>query len=92
MPERAEGEIHQKEEEEEKMLGEAVQDLIGDVHMQLSVRTSESMELHRFLPRVSAIVQKMQVAGRLCSDEVAEQVKRKNVGSPLAPGPACSVS
>ena len=37
MPELAEREIQQKEAEEEKMVGEAVQDLIRNVHMKLSV-------------------------------------------------------
>ena len=37
-------------------------------------------------------MQKLQVAGQLYSDNVAEQVNRKNMGSPLTLGASCSVS
>ena len=37
MPELAEREILRKEAEDEELEGEVVQDLIGDVHMKLSV-------------------------------------------------------
>ena len=50
------GEILQKQSEDEEMEGEVVQDLIGDVHMKLSVPLvsrenrgpAESVQLHRF--------------------------------------------
>ena len=82
------------------MEGEVVQDLNGDVHMVLSAplvsrenrgaaRVCNCTAFHR---RESAIIQKMQVAGRMCSDKVAEQMKRKNMGSPLTQGASCSVS
>ena len=90
----------EKKAEEEEMEGEVVQDLICDVHMKLSAPlvSREKREAARvcnctvFQQKESAIIQKMQVAGRLYSDKVAEQVKRKNMGSPLTPGPSCSVS
>ena len=77
-----------------------VQDLIGDVHMKLSVplmsrenrRTAGVCNCTVFQQREGAIMQKLHVAGRLYSDKAAEQVKRKNMGSPLTPGASCSVS
>ena len=81
--------------------GEVVQDLNGDVHMKLSVPlvSRENRGPARvcnctvFQQRESAIIQKMQVAGWLYSDKVAEQVNGARImGSPLAPGPSCSVS
>ena len=97
MPELA-GEIQRKEAEDEELEGEVVQDLIGDVHMKLSAPlvSRENSGAARvcnctvFQQREGAIMQNMK--GWLYSDKVAEQVKRKNMGSPLTPGASCSVS
>ena len=94
MPELAEREIQRKEAEDEKLEGEVVQDLNGDVHMKLSAPlvsrencgAAKVCNCTVFQQREGAIIQKMQVAGRLYSDRVAEQVKRKNMGSPLTRG------
>ena len=72
-PQGREGEIQRKEAEDEEMEGEVVQDLIGDVHMKLSVPllSRENRGPARvcnctvFQQRESAIIPKMQVAGRL---------------------------
>ena len=82
------------------MEGEVVQDLNSDVDMKLSVPlvSRENRGPARlcnctvFQQRESAIIQKMQAAGRLHSGTVAEQVRRKNMGSPLSLGPSCCVS
>ena len=100
LQELAKREIQRKEAEDEKLEGEVVQDLNGDVHMKLSAPlvSRENREAARvcnctvFERREGAIIQNMQVAGQLNSDKVAEQVKRKNMGSPLTPGDSCSVS
>ena len=73
MPELAEREIQRKEAEDEKLEGEVVQDLNGDVHMKLSVPlvSRENRGPARvcnctvFQQREGAIIQKMQVAGWL---------------------------
>ena len=72
-PELAEREIQRKEADDEKLEGEVVQDLNGDVHMKLSVSlvSRENRGPARvcnctvFQQKESAIIQKMRAAGQL---------------------------